>query len=143
MSEVPTGMLRDTLRGHTATNPSRECLDAETVAAWADDTLNRQERAAAEAHAAGCARGQALLAAMVRTTPPVAARSWWRVSALGWAVPLAAAAAALIIWINVPYGGRSAMSDHAAPIETEALQLPTATSRSASTADEARERKAD
>jgi hypothetical protein len=79
------------------------CLDAETLAAWADEALDPRERASAEAHAADCARCQALLAAMVRTTPPMAeARSWWRMPALGWLVPLTVAATALVIWVAVP-----------------------------------------
>ena len=79
------------------------CLDAETLAAWADEALDPRERASAEAHAADCARCQALLAAMVRTAPPMAeAGSWWRLPALGWLVPLTVAATALVIWVAVP-----------------------------------------
>jgi hypothetical protein len=79
------------------------CLDAETLAAWADEALDPRERASAEAHAADCARCQALLAAMIRTAPPMAeARSWWRLPALGWLVPLTVAATALVIWVAVP-----------------------------------------
>jgi hypothetical protein len=79
------------------------CLDAETLAAWADEALDPRERASAEAHAADCARCQALLAAMVRTAPPMTeARSWWRLPALGWLVPLTVAATALVIWVAVP-----------------------------------------
>lgn len=79
------------------------CLDAETLAAWADEALDPRERATAEAHAADCARCQALLAAMIKTAPPTAeARSWWRVPGLGWLVPLTVAATALVIWVAVP-----------------------------------------
>ncbi len=79
------------------------CLDAETLAAWADGELPSNERAAAEQHAADCTRCQAMLAALVRTTPETApARPWWRPSGLGWLVPLAATAAAVGIWIAVP-----------------------------------------
>jgi len=79
------------------------CLDAETLAAWADEALDARERASAEAHAADCARCQALLAAMVKTRPPAAeARSWWRVPAFGWLIPVTVAATALVIWIAVP-----------------------------------------
>ena len=48
-----------------ATGP--ECLDADTLAAWADNALGAAELAAAEAHAADCARCQAMLAAMARS----------------------------------------------------------------------------
>src|SRR5207247_6487029 len=108
MSEVPTGMLRDALRGRTAASPSPACLDAETLAAWADDMLNRHERAAAEAHAADCARCQAMIAALARTAPPAPARSWWRMPAMTWLVPLTAVAAALLLYVNVSSRGRPA-----------------------------------
>src|SRR5437899_4426659 len=79
------------------------CLDAETLAAWADDGLDARERAAAEAHAADCSRCQALLAAMIRTTEPAAARKpWWCLPAARWLVPLTAAATALVVWAIVP-----------------------------------------
>jgi hypothetical protein len=86
-----------------ATAEKDVCLDADTLAAWADDRLSRDERTAAEAHAADCARCQTLLAAMVKTAPsPVAVKPAWRLPALGWLVPLTAAAAAIIIWVTVP-----------------------------------------
>ena len=79
------------------------CLDAETLAAWVDGGLPAVERAAAEAHAADCARCQALLAAMIRTEPENAAvESWWRkVPSLRWLAPLTAAAAAALLWVAV------------------------------------------
>ncbi len=99
------------------------CLDADTLAAWADGALAARERAHAEAHAAECARCQALLAAMVRTLPPAtAATSPWRLPALGWLVPLTAAATALVIWVAVPSrepaqisGGVAEAVDQSAP----------------------------
>ena len=102
MNEVPVRLLRETLQARVPAGPSQECLDAETVAAWADDTLGRDERRAAEAHAADCGWCQALVAAMAKTAPPAAARSWWRAPVMGWLVPLTAAAAALLVWMNVP-----------------------------------------
>jgi hypothetical protein len=45
------------------------CLDAETLAAWSEGALSGEALAAAEAHAADCARCQMLLAAMARTKP--------------------------------------------------------------------------
>jgi hypothetical protein len=80
------------------------CLDAETLAAWADDRLTTAERDAVEAHAADCARCQAVVAAMVRAEPPAEpAAAWWRRgSTLGWLVPLTAAAAVAIWFILLP-----------------------------------------
>ena len=95
--------------------PSGACLDAETLAVWADNALSRSERAAVEAHAAGCERCQALLASIVRTLrdrpmDDVRGRATpthevWR-RALTWAVPLTAAAA-VVIYLVVPIGRRS------------------------------------
>ena len=80
------------------------CLDADTLAAWADNALNARELAAAQTHAADCARCQAMLAAMAKTAPatPDTAASPWRISSLRWLVPLTAAAAAVVIWTIVP-----------------------------------------
>jgi hypothetical protein len=88
----------------------RNCLDAETVAAWMDGGLDAAGVAAAEAHASNCERCQALLATVVRTMPVSSqtqlapgfsrgapARLWkW------WLAPLAATAAAVTIWMVVP-----------------------------------------
>ena len=94
------------------------CLDAETLAAWVDDRLTTAERDAVEAHAADCARCQAVVAAMVRAEPPAEpAPAWWRRgSTLGWLVPLTAAAAA-VIWVVVSPGTIQRPQD-AAPAET-------------------------
>lgn len=80
------------------------CLDADTLAAWADHALSARELAAAEAHAADCARCQAMLAAMAKTAPaaPAAAAAPWWLPSLRWLVPLTAAAAAVLIWTIVP-----------------------------------------
>ncbi|HEX3704035.1 MAG TPA: zf-HC2 domain-containing protein, partial [Vicinamibacterales bacterium] len=85
-----------------ASAPTDACLDAETVAAYADGALAAGERTAVEAHAADCARCQALLAAMATTAPPSAPPAPARRLALGWLIPLAAAAAAMAIWVAVP-----------------------------------------
>jgi hypothetical protein len=80
------------------------CLDAETLAAWTDGTLDAPMRSMAEAHAATCARCQEMLAVMVRTTPVVAAstgspmRKWLMM--LG---PALAAATAVAIWVAVDH----------------------------------------
>jgi len=91
-------LLRESLERPGAAADAR-CLDADVIAAWADGGLGSRERAAVEAHAAGCARCQAMLAMMVRTAEPPPAASSRRLRALGWLVPLTAAAAAVSFWI--------------------------------------------
>ena len=85
-------------------NRAESCLDAETLAAWVDGGLGKDELRMVETHVAGCARCQALVGAMARTeaaVPPAetqrAPRRW-----LAWVVPLTAAATALVIWAVVP-----------------------------------------
>src|SRR6185369_14254532 len=63
-------LLAAALKAGAGSATDGACLDAETVAAWADEALDARERAAAEAHAADCARCLALLAAMIKTRPP-------------------------------------------------------------------------
>jgi len=101
MNDVPRGVLRETLRGRMTPDPSAGCLDGEVLAAWSEGTLDAGERDALERHAADCARCQALLAAMARIEPHSPSR-WWRPSTFGWLAPLAAAAAAILIWISLP-----------------------------------------
>jgi hypothetical protein len=115
-------VLRRTRASRSASDAgiSDGCLDAETLAAWADGELPSNERAAAEQHAADCARCQAMLAAMVRTTPEAApAPPRWRLSGFGWLVPLAATAAAVGIWIAVPE--RPARPPESAPRPADAV----------------------
>jgi hypothetical protein len=100
MSDVHTRLLREALRGRM-TAASSECVDTETLAAWSEGTLRMRRRAAIEAHAANCARCQALLAAMAVTAPAPAQRAWWQATTLKWFVPLAAATVAVVLWINV------------------------------------------
>ena len=96
-------LLASTLKARADAASAAACLDAETLAAWADEALGADERASVEAHAADCARCQALLAAMVTTLPaPAAAASPWRMRSLWWLVPMTSAAAALAIWFAVP-----------------------------------------
>jgi len=85
-------------------NSTDACFDADTLAAWADGALDAGALAAAEAHAADCARCQAMLAAMARTAPLAPAQAvapWWK-PAFRWLVPLTAAAAAVLVWTIVP-----------------------------------------
>jgi hypothetical protein len=102
MTKSIDDLLRDALERRAAAAPPTRCLDAETAAAFGDDTLPADERAGVEAHVADCARCQALLAAFARITPPPVARAWWRRPAIAWLAPLAVAATALIVWVNVP-----------------------------------------
>src|SRR5690242_11643092 len=92
------------LRSHggddIASSMSRECLDPETLAAWMDGELRGAVRVAAERHAAGCNRCQALLATMARTVPEVEPAPWRKVSAK-WLVPIAFVATALVMWVSV------------------------------------------
>ena len=99
-------LLTQALREETAPD-AVNCLDAETVAAWMDGVLPADVLAAAEGHAAGCARCQAVLSAMARTAPPVARRSSWPASlTFRFLVPATAAATAVALWIAVAPGVR-------------------------------------
>ena len=103
--------LASVLPGALDRNPSPDCLDADVVAAMVDGSLTREARATAEAHAAGCARCQALLAAMARTAtdePGDARLAPSRIVArltpsryFWWLVPAASVAAAIAIFIYV------------------------------------------
>jgi Putative zinc-finger len=99
-------LMRDALRAGVSdvsdTSDTSRCLGADTLAAWAEQTLSARERTAVEEHAADCVRCQAMLAAMVRTTPAPVAAPWWRVHMMAWMVPVSAAAAALIVWTTLP-----------------------------------------
>ncbi len=94
--------LGNTLRRTTASAPDG-CLDAETLAAWADGGLNAQASAAVELHASNCSRCMAVLATLERTAPvaPVA-DAWTLARVFRWVAPLAAAATAVAIWVAVP-----------------------------------------
>jgi Putative zinc-finger len=79
------------------------CPDADLLAAWFDHALSAPENERIEAHAAGCAYCQQLVAALARSEPvvvraaplPAPARPWhwhWR-----WLVPLATAAVVVVL----------------------------------------------
>jgi len=53
------GLLRDTLRSQPASGP---CIDAATLAAWAEDALTPEETAATDTHLATCERCRELAA---------------------------------------------------------------------------------
>jgi Putative zinc-finger len=110
-------------------------FDAERLAAFADGSLSSAERAAAEAHAADCPHCLQLLAAMARTheEPPRPSRAGWRLPVfVRWAAPLAAAATALALWINLGPEPRQEQ----APTSTEQAKA----SATQAAADEARSR---
>ncbi len=97
-------LLRRALRAGAVPAASDRCLDAETAGAWVDGALPAEAADLAEAHASTCARCQAMLAVLVRASPPTPrSDSWWRrrwfIAGL---VPLTAGAAAIAIWIAVP-----------------------------------------
>ena len=105
----------------------RNCLDAETVAAWMDGGLDPAAQAAAEAHASACERCQALLATVAKTIPaepaaePVGVRLWkW------WLAPLAATAAAVTIWMVVPQRPMQPESRQAAASDVAVTEKPQA-----------------
>jgi len=102
MSELPDRMLRGALGHAGSTTPSDLCVDASALAAWADGTMAGAARTAFESHAADCARCQALMAAMARSEPPLEIHAaWWRRSPFSWLMPLAAAAAAVVIVVDL------------------------------------------
>jgi hypothetical protein len=83
------------------------CIDAETLAAWADGGLPTAEAAAVELHLADCERCTAMLATFVRTVPDVpATESLWKRWHLRWLVPAATAATVAALWILIPDSDR-------------------------------------
>jgi hypothetical protein len=95
-------LLGSTLRKSHATEGVAPCPDVELLAAWTDGALSGADRAATEAHVAGCPRCQAQLAAMARmTSGSPADLGPTKVRLVRWLVPLAAGATGLAIWIWV------------------------------------------
>jgi hypothetical protein len=78
------------------------CLDAETVAGWFDDTLTARDRTVAQAHLADCARCQAVLAAMARTAPVPLGQPFWRPIYSRLLIPLGVAATGVLILVSLP-----------------------------------------
>lgn len=98
---------------------SDACLDAERLAAWADGGLDDEARVRAEAHAADCARCQALLAVVARSEPDRSAAptpSLWERIGVRWLIPLTAAAAAIGLWMVVPPPRSEAPADTVAAL---------------------------
>lgn len=80
------------------------CLDAETLAAWMDGGLDAPSVAALEAHVSSCHRCQSLVATFARTEPLARGTQAPGTSGLWrwWMAPLAATAAAVVLWMVVP-----------------------------------------
>ena len=116
------------------------CLDAETLAAWFDGSLSGAALEDVQSHVAGCARCQALVGAMGRTraavpTPqPERSPRWW----LAWAVPAAAAATAVAVWIAIPHQTNVALNAVPSPslqkLEAPAQSTPAPVAQSEPTA---------
>ena len=80
--------------------PTNTCLDAETLAAWVDGGLSKNDAAMAEAHVSSCPRCQTITGLIVKTTPATTVDApWWRAA---WLIPAAAGAAAVGLWIIAP-----------------------------------------
>jgi hypothetical protein len=81
-----------------------ECLDAETLAAWSEGSLDSTRLSAVELHVSDCPRCMGMLAAMARTIPaePPQKPSWAAGHVFRWLVPMTAAATAIAIWVMVP-----------------------------------------
>ena len=82
---------------------SRDHLDGETLAAWAEGHLRPEAAAPIEQHLSDCTQCQQLLAAFARTAPPpIVVEPLWRRWHLQWLVPIATAATVAAIWVAIP-----------------------------------------
>jgi hypothetical protein len=97
-------LLRQSVKTPPQGGVTDACLDAETLATWADGGLSGSELDAVHLHVADCARCQDLAGTLARipsavhpVEPARSSRRW-----LAWFVPLTAAAAAVALWFAVP-----------------------------------------
>jgi hypothetical protein len=96
-------MLRDALSDPSAV-PTEACLDADLLAAWSEGGLTPNVRRHVERHLSTCGHCQSALALLARSEPATSpAAPLWRLSPARWFVPIAAGAAAVLIWIAVPW----------------------------------------
>jgi hypothetical protein len=125
----------------TAGEETAECLDAETLAAWADGGLDAAALQRAEAHVADCARCQAMMATLVASEmgPGAAevgsgagAMTWWH-SSIRWLMPLAGAATAVLVWMVLPDAARPPARERDVATRQPAAEPPAATPPAAST----------
>ena len=110
-----------------------DCLDAETIAAWEDGALDARQMEAAELHLSNCVRCQSLAGAMARGVPaaaPVEEHKGFRLWSW-WLAPIAAATAAVTLWMVVPEQQQIAT----APPARDAVAAPAAKAESAATAE--------
>ena len=94
-------LLRRTSRARSETRASGTCLDAETLAAWADGALTPAEREMAEAHTADCDRCLSMLASLAQTSPPPVTTESSRWFSVRWLIPVATAMVAVTVWVMV------------------------------------------
>jgi hypothetical protein len=98
--------------------PTNRCLDGETMAAWVDGGLTRNDAAMAEAHVSTCPRCQEIAGLIVKTTPvTVVDAPWWRRRA-AWLVPVSVSVAAVGLLMIAP---TSPLLSPAAPPATAPL----------------------
>ena len=82
--------------------PTNRCLDGETLAAWVDGGLSRNDAAMAEAHVSSCPRCQEIAGLIVKTTPvTIVDAPWWRRRA-AWLVPVSVGVAAVGLLMIAP-----------------------------------------
>jgi len=121
-------VLGQALRAGASSAASGACLDAETLAAWAERGLTAGDLASVETHLSECSRCQSLVATLERTRPAGSDREpWWPPSfGFGWLVPLTAAAAAILLWVALP-GNEPARSSASLDVQMPAAaQVPAA-----------------
>ena len=113
---VRRGLVQGNGKGTPETTAA--CIDAETLAAWADGGLSKSDAAAVETHLADCERCTAMLATFARTIPetPVAESLWTRWH-LRWLVPAATAATVAALWVLVPRPDSPQMTIGPAPTD--------------------------
>lgn len=116
-------LLRESFKAAGEAKPRGQCLDAEMLAAWVDGGLTGDERTATEAHLSDCTRCLSVVATMLKSSPaPEPVARWWGSGTLRWVVPLAAGAAALLVWIAVP-SDRTEQSQEQTLARTEAIPV--------------------
>jgi hypothetical protein len=101
------------------------CPSAETLAAYLERRLGRDEHASVELHASRCSRCAAHLAALVQLEDQLAAGAspsapWWR--RRPWLVPAAAAIVAGVVWTSLP---RERVAELTQPAVTDAPRART------------------
>jgi hypothetical protein len=102
-------LLRRTMRG-PAPSVADGCLDAETLAAWAERSLSREHAARVEDHLSNCTRCQAMVAVFTQIEPVQSGTvTWWRRPTLQWtlALGLGTVAAAILFWVELPRTSKS------------------------------------